>query len=476
MTGETAGAGSGSAARGGVVIEMPLPPPPPKVPDPSRHAKAFVGALAAVILLGAALLATPWATESGEATAPVDALFTAVSAVAVTGLVTVDTATHWNLLGEAVVLILIQIGGLGFMVGASVVLLALRRGHAGLADALLAKEGGAALTLREAAALSRRIVAFTFAVEAAGAVVLAIRFARDMPLGEAVWAGLFHAVSAFCNAGFDLMGGFASLSAYRDSITVNAAVILLIQSGALSYIVLADVAARRRWGPLALDTKLVLIANAVLLAAGTIVFLAAEWNWSLAGTPEAFRPLAALFQSVAARTAGFATVDFAEVQSVTLFFWMALMLVGGASGSTAGGVKLATIGVVAVAVFSTLRGQEEPQLFGRRIPTSLVFRAMAVIAVMLAVHFAATALLAAVESLAGSGGFAFLALMFEAMSALATVGLSTGITPDLSAASKLVLCATMFFGRLGPLTVAYALQTRQQRVRHRYPEAPVRIG
>ena len=177
------------------------------------------------------------------------------------------------------------------------------------------------------------------------------------------------------------------------------------------------------------------------------------------------------------RTAGFATVNFADVQAVTLFLWMALMFIGGASGSTAGGVKLATVGVVAAALVSTMRGDTETQVFRRRVPTRLVFRAMAVMAIMLTVHFTATALLAASQNWAGGEAFSFVALMFETMSALATVGLSTGITPALTTAGKLVLCAVMFFGRLGPLTAVYALQSRQQQpTLLRFPTVNVRIG
>lgn len=460
----------------GAVIELPPPASPPEPPNPGHQAALFPVVLAAVVALGAVLLATPWATRSGTATGPIDALFTAVSAVSVTGLVTVDTADHWNRFGQAVILVLIQIGGLGFMVGASVVLLALRRGQTGLADALLARAGDPAVSLREVTDLSRRIAVFTLVVEGVGAALLAAHFAREMPLGEAVWSGVFHAASAFCNAGFDLQGGFASLAAYREAPVVNAVIMLLIQAGALSFVVLADVAKERRWGRLALDSKLVLSANAVLLVAGTIVFLATEWDRSLASTPWEWKPLAALFQSVAARTAGFATVNFGEAQGVTLFVWVALMLIGGASGSTAGGVKLATAGVVAAAVVSTLRGLDEPQVFGRRISATLVFRAMAIIAVMIAVHFTTTALLAITEDYGGGRAFGFADLLFEAMSVLATVGLSTGITPQFTDAGKLVLCAAMFFGRLGPLTVAYALQARQRRPRHRFPTAAVRIG
>nr|MBA3414319.1 Trk family potassium uptake protein [Chloroflexia bacterium] len=444
------------------VIALPLAREREQAPHARGHAKTFALALLLVVAAGAALLATPWTTEDGTATAPVDAVFTAVSATSVTGLVTIDTQDHWNLFGEIVILALIQLGGLGFMVGASLILLTLRRGQARLSDSILIQNGAPTLSLREASRLSGRIVRFTLAVEAAGAVLLTIAFAREMPLPEAAWHGLFHAVSAFCNAGFDLQGEYRSLTPYGAAPWLNGVVMLLIQAGALSYIVFEDVAVKRRWRRLALDTKLVLSVNAIMLVAGTAVFLLAEWSSALGQIPPAHRPVAALFQSVAARTAGFATVNFADAQAVTVLAWIGIMLVGGASGSTAGGVKLTTVGVVAATVVSTLRGREESHIFGRRLATPLVFRAIAVIALMVLVHFAVTLFLLVSEETGGEGEIGFLALMFEAMSALATVGLSTGITPSLSTAGKLALCAAMFFGRLGPLTAAYALQRRQR--------------
>ena len=464
--------------RASQVIAVPEPPERPSIPNVRRHAQLFVAALAAIVLAGTLLLALPWTAADGEATPPPDALFTAVSAAAVTGLVTVDTADHWNGLGQAVILVLIQIGGLGFAVGASLLLLMLRRGANAysLRDAVLLRDGAPALSLREAVDLGRRIVRFTLLVEGTGALLLALRFWQDMPLPRALWHGLFHAVSAYCNAGFDLQGDFVSLAPYRASPWVNLVIMLLIQAGALSYLALADVAAHRRWAPLPLDTKLVLLVNAILLVGGAGFFLAAEWGAALADVPTAARPLAALFQSVSARSAGYATVSVGAMHDVTLFVWVGLMLVGGASGSTAGGVKLTTVGVVAAAVVATLRGRSEPQLFGRRLATPLVFRAMTVIALFVLAHFAVTALLAVTENLLGGREFSFIALMFEAMSALATVGLSTGITPELTTPGKLLLGLAMFVGRLGPLTVVFALQQRQGPVRYRFPEEAVRIG
>jgi trk system potassium uptake protein TrkH len=451
-----------------------VPNAPPKVHGGGHYARRFVATLAALILSGTALLMLPWATESGEATPPVDAFFTAVSAVCVTGLVTLDTGSHWSFAGEAIILLLFQIGGLGFMVGASLVLLVLRR-EVGLRESLLMQAGGPTLSLREAIDLSGRIVRFTFVLEGIGAVLLTARFLMDMPLGPALWKGIFYSVSSFCNAGFDLEGGFVSLTPYRTSLLVNAVVMVLIQAGALSYIVFSDVATKRNWRQLSLDTKLVLVVNGVLLLTGAFVVLGVEWDSALAETPLWARPIVALFQSTA-RTAGFSTVDFGLFHMGTLFVWLVLMGIGGASGSVAGGVKMTTVGVLGAAVGSTLRGQIEPQIFGRRLPVSLVFRAMAVIILFVVLHFVATLVLVLVQTLAHEGSESFIALMFEAMSALATVGLSTGVTPDLSEAGKLVLCATMFIGRLGPLTATYALQRRQHQPRYRFPETAVRIG
>jgi Trk-type K+ transport system membrane component len=270
-----------------LLIELPAPGERPEAPNVRSHAKIFALSLLAIVALGTLLLATPWTTESGTATSFDDALFTAVSAAAVTGLVTVDTQAHWNFAGELVILCLIQAGGLGFMVGASLVLQTLRRGQTRLSDAILIQNGAPTLSLQEAGYLARRIVRFTAVTEACGALLLTARFARDMPLPEALWHGTFHAISAFCNAGFDLQGGYLSLIPYQTSVWVNVVLMLLIQAGALSYMALADVAAHRRWAPLALDTKLVLVGNAVLLVGGAVLFLAAEWSRVLIDMPAA---------------------------------------------------------------------------------------------------------------------------------------------------------------------------------------------
>jgi trk system potassium uptake protein TrkH len=446
-----------------------------EVPHVRTHAKRFALAFTLLVLAGAVLLALPWTTESGESTPPVDALFTAVSAAAVTGLIVVDTQDHWNFFGELVILLLVQLGGLGFMVGAAIILTSLGRGLS-LRDSLMLQDGAPTLSLQEATSLSTRVLRFIFVTEAIGAALLTLRFLRDEPVHIALWKGVFTSITAFCNAGFDIQGGFVSLGGYRESFWINGVVMALIQCGALSYIVLSEIATKRKWKPLSLDVKLVTITNTVLLFGGASVFLLLEWNKSMADFGTITKPLGALFQSTSMRTAGFATVNFGDVHPATLFLSVAIMFVGGAAGSTAGGVKLATIAILAITVMSTVRGDPEPQAFGRRISTQLVYRAMAVTALFLFTHFLLTLLLAISEDVVADKEFGFLPLMFETMSAMATVGLTTGITPDTSTAGKLILCAAMFIGRLGPLTAVYALQRRQRPNRYRYAETTIRIG
>jgi len=457
------------------VISLPDRSARPVIPHAGLHAKRFVTAFSLIVLVGTILLALPWTTESGEPTAPIDAFFTAVSASAVTGLIVVDTQDHWNFLGELVILILIQAGGLGFMVGAALVLASMRRGQS-LRDSLLLQDGSPTVSLEEATRLTWRILRFIVVVEAIGAAVLAARFARDESLPVAIWHGIFTSVAAFCNAGFDLQGGFRSMAFYADSPWVNLAIVLLIQAGALSYITFSDVWVKRRWRTLTLDVKLVLLTNAVVLALGTAGFLVLEWSASMAGLDGWAKLLAALFQSTSMRTAGFASVGFGEVHPATLFMTIAIMMVGGAAGSTAGGIKLATLAILVVTVIATVRGEAEPQAFGRRIATALVFRAMAVTSLFVAAHFVLTLALSITEESIAGHDFGILTLMFETMSGLATVGLSTGITPEVSGPGKVILCLAMYIGRLGPLTAVYALQKRQRQQRYRYPESWVRIG
>lgn len=439
----------------------------------------FLAGLFAITLIGTALLATPWVTADGSRTPVIDAFFTAVSAASVSGLAVVDTLEHWNLAGQIVVLLLVQIGGLGFMVGANILLQMLRRGMGSytLRDELLLRDGAPTLSINEAVSLARHIFWFMIVVESAGAAFLTLWFLffAQLPLLEAVWQGVFYSITAFCNAGFDVSRVAAHTDPATDPI-LNLLLIALMQLGAISFMVCKDIFHKRAWRPLSLDSKIVLGLNGALLLAGTLVFLATEWGEALAGVPPASKALVSLFQSASARSAGFNSVDWSLVNPLTLFFWLGLMFVGGASGSTSGGVRLNTVGVVLAAVASTLRGHAETQLWGRRIAAPLVFRAVTVIVIFLLVYGLGAAGLSAAEHQFSHRETPMIELMFEAMSALATVGLSTGITPGLTAVSKIILCVLMFVGHLGPLVTVYALQRRQRPHHYRFPEEAVRIG
>lgn len=444
-------------------------------PTTTVHAKLFVVAVIVVFLVGSGLLMLPWAAEEGTSTHVIDAIFTSMSAFSVTGLVTVETQQHWSFLGELVILILIQIGGFGFMAGTSLMLIALGRGSSLRANMMM-QDGSPTMTLRDASSLSLKIIRFMVITEVIGALILIPHFMRYESFPVAVWWGIFHSIAAFCNAGFDLQGNFGSMTNHNESPVLLMTLSGLIQFGAISYMVMADLWNKRRWKPLHLDSKLVLITNFVMIASSAIVFLVVEWGSAMEGVEPAWRPLNAVFQAVAARTAGFTSADWSVAHNSTLYLWIVIMMIGGAAGSTAGGIKLATIAVVVMTVMSTVRGQSEPQAFGRRIAAQVVYRALAVITLFMAMHFLLSMMLVMTEDIMNAESFSFLSLMFEAMSALATVGLTTGITPDLSVGGKLVLTLGMFIGRLGPITVVYALQNKQQQVRFRYAEASIRIG
>ena len=319
----------------------------------------------------------------------------------------VDTQRHWSFLGELLILIQIQVGGLGFMVGASVVLASLGRTLT-LRDSLLLQDGPPTLSLYEATQLSKRVLRFIFIAEGIGFLFFAAHFLRTDPIHIALWHALFTSVSAFCNAGFDLQGEFTSLSTFADSIIVNGTAFALIQAGALSFITFSDAWNRKHWKRFALDTKLVLLTNLVLLLGGMMMFLLLEWSNAMAGLQNWAKPMAAFFQSASVRTAGFSTFDFSEAHPATVFLSIAIMMVGGAAGSTTGGVKLATIAVLAIAVLSTVRGQADAQAFGRRVSNQIVFRAMAVTALFMFAHFILTLALAVTEDVIAGNGFGFL--------------------------------------------------------------------
>ncbi|WHH59523.1 TrkH family potassium uptake protein [Petroclostridium sp. X23] len=431
---------------------------------------------ATVILIGAILLNLPIASRDGQSIGFINALFTATSAVCVTGLVVVDTYTHWTLFGQITILFLIQIGGLGFMTMATLFSLVLGR-RIGLKERLLIAESLNQCSLEGMVRLTKQILLGTLLFEMSGAIILSIQFIGEFGVANGIYKGIFHAISAFCNAGFDLMGEkekFSSLVSYVDNTMVNLTIMALIVIGGLGFSVWDDVYRVKRFKELRLHTKLVLMVTAVLLITGFLFFALLEYN-----NPNTLQPLgvkgkflATMFQSVTPRTAGFNTLPLPDLTNASKFFTIILMFIGGSPGSTAGGIKTATAGVLIFAIISVLKGSEDTNIFERRVNVQVVLRALAITVISLSIVVGTTVILSIFEQAS------FMEMFFEAVSAFGTVGLSLGITPSLSTVSKLAIIMTMFFGRVGVLTMALALTIKMKKsnANYKYPEGKIMVG
>lgn len=430
-----------------------------------------------LISIGTLLLMLPISAAGGEATPWIDALFTATSAVCVTGLVVYDTASHWSGFGQVVILALIQFGGFGIMAGSTLLLMIFLGRRTTLRDRIVVTESLGGLQLGSVTGLVKRIAIFTIVVEAAGAVVLSIAFMAGPEAGPpgdplGIWWGIFHSVSAFNNAGFDLTGGFRSLTPFVDDWVVLLTVAVLLSLGGIGFAIVGDAVTRRRWARMALETKLVLSATAALLVGGTLLIGFTEWAnpATLGALPPEQRMLNALFESATLRTAGFSALDTSALGEATLFVVMALMFIGGASGSTAGGIKVNTFSVLLVTIISTVRGQPSTVAFGRRIQHGVVYQALSVALLSIAFVFMIGL------GLTLTTDATFVQTLFEAVSAFGTVGATTGITPDLTDPARLITSVAMFVGRLGPLTLVLALAARARPVLYRPAVESVRIG
>ncbi len=423
------------------------------------------------ILIGTVLLMLPISSESGDWTSPVIALFVSTSAVCVTGLVPVDTATHWSGFGEAVIILLIQFGGLGFMTSTTLLFL-LFGWRLGLRERLNLSQSMDLSRMGGVVSLARRAILFTLIIETAGVAILFARFVIDQPVDQALWWSVFHSISAFNNAGFDLTGGFQSLQSNADAVTLLT-IAALIVFGSIGFLVVGDVMhLNRNTRRLTADSVVVLRATAILLITGFLVFLFLESGNLLAGKNLPDRLLHSFFNSVSHRTAGFTSLPISEAQDETQFFTLGLMFIGGASGSTAGGIKVGTLAVIMSAAFAAMRGREHAELASREMPRSDVDRALAVVLLSALGVFVVAIGLARLQD-----SVFFLPVLFEATSAFATNGLSASITPTLDDSALLLLTATMYIGRLGPLTLVLALVQRSAaRELRRLPEERVRIG
>jgi trk system potassium uptake protein len=450
-------------------------------PQPPRRRRALSPALALIVSFliliagGTVVLMLPISNAAGEWTSPIIALFTATSAVCVTGLVVVDTGTHWSGFGHVVIVSLIQAGGFGIMTSSSLLLLLVVRRRTRLRDRVLVQESVGRGELGDVSGFVKRVALFTLLAEGLAVLPLAWSFFNaglDAPV--ALWYGAFHSVSAFNNAGFDLTGqlGQSSLRGFVGDYALLSVVGVLIVLGGLGYAIVEDLFRNRRWTTLALETKVVVLATAALLVIGTVGIGIAEWEnpATLGALPEDQRVLNAIFESVTLRTAGFSAVDTGALRESSIFIVMALMFIGGASGSTAGGIKVNTFSVLLIAILSTARGLPSAMAFGRRIQHVVVYRALSVALLSIAFLFTIGYL---VELLSPHD---FLDVLFEVVSALGTVGASRGITSDLPELAQLVLAFAMFIGRLGPLTLVIALAARQRPVSYRPAVESMRIG
>ena len=449
---------------------------PARVRRPPHPALLLTLTFLGLIAAGTIMLSLPIARHDGVPGDILTALFTATSAACVTGLVVVDTADTWSGFGQLVILLLIQAGGFGIMTGSTLLLqLLLRRGNR-LSDRLLVQETAGVPQLGDVSRVVRRVAVFTFSVELVAAVILTLAFwgrqsAGDDPLAT-VWWGVFHAVSAFNNAGFDLVGGFRSVIPFQDDPVILGILGLTIILGGLGYAIVADALVVRRWTRLALETKIVLATTVVLLVGGTVVIGALEWGnpATLGAMPEGERLLNAAFLSTTLRTAGYTAIDIGALAEPTLFVSMALMFIGGASGSPAGGIKVNTFSLLLASIVSTARGLPDTIAYGRRVASDLIARALSVALLSVAIVVGTGFLLLVVSDAS------FVKLLFEAVSALGTVGLTTGITPDFHGPAQFILIAAMFAGRLGPLTLVLAFAARQRTAPYRPAIESIRIG
>ena len=429
---------------------------------------------AAIILLGAVLLALPWSSQTGQSIGFFDGLFTSTSAVCVTGLIVRDTATTFSIFGRVVLISLIQVGGLGFMTFAAMILRLLGR-QISLRERMIIRESMNESGVGGMVALMGWVAKCAFAVEAAGACVLALRFVPQFGWLKGLGYSIFHSISAFCNAGFDLFGNYSSLTGYYNDLIVNLAVMALIIIGGLGFGLLRNLFSLRRGGYLYLQTRIVLAAYGILLLFGWGFTLLAEWNnpQSLGSLNFAEKLLASLFQSVTFRTAGFNTIDQAALKPATKLVGSFLMFCGAAPASTGGGVKVTTLALIFLSVRATVRGSGEITAFRRSLSAGLVRRALAVALIAFSVLLFDTVTISLMQP-----ELPFMDILFECASAVGTVGVSAFGSARLNAVSRILIILTMYMGRIGPLTMALVLAHRQggDKVKVQYPEGHIMIG
>jgi trk system potassium uptake protein len=437
----------------------------------------------AVIAVGTFLLNLPIAASTGSKTSFIDSLFTATSAVCVTGLIVQNTGTFFSSFGRLVIVCLIQAGGLGIMTFSTMFAILLGR-RLSISENVTVKSALSHTRIEGLSRLVLYIVIFTFSVEMIGAALLYIRWSSIFDWGVIVTAerAVFHAVSAFCNAGFSFFP--RSLEVFSKDIFVLSVFAVLIVIGGLGFIVFMDIPKLKFWrkdrrlifSRISLQTKIVILVSFFLIIIGAMAVCIFESNFALRGMGLKEKVLSCVFTSVTARTAGFNVIDTASLRPVTLFVIIMLMFIGASPGSTGGGIKTATFGIILASFYSMFRNRDRITIFKRTIPKETYRRAAVIAFLALGVVILSTFLLSATESIPAHSSHYFLSMLFESTSAFGTVGLSTGVTPGLTDWGKIIIICTMFIGRVGPLTLALAIALRSEKVEYRYPEEKLMVG
>lgn len=435
--------------------------------SPARY---LAGGFAAMILAGTLLLSMPFATVDGRI-GIIDALFTATSAVCVTGLVVVDTGTYFTAAGQLIIMFLILGGALGFMTTATLFFVLMGR-RINLKDRLIIKEALNSDSIQGVVALILSIVKLSLVLILAGTVLLGLRFIPLFGWEEGLFFALFHAVSAFGNAGFDLIGGFRNLTPFVGDYLVSGTIVFLFIAGGLGYPVILELLQHKKPARLSLHSRLVLLISAALLLLGTAIVLIMEYAnpQTLGGLGFGNKLFAAFFTAAAPRTAGFNVIPIDALTTPVLFFLLLLMFIGASPASTGGGVKTTTFALLLFTVRALIKGSDEVVLYHKHIPPSLILKALAVLFISMSLIFMMIFAVSIVEHKP------FLDLTFEVFSAFGTVGLSTGITPELGNTGRILLIITMFAGRIGPLTLLLALTRRFNPSGIKYPEERILIG
>ncbi|KRE96873.1 ATP synthase subunit J [Paenibacillus sp. Soil766] len=430
---------------------------------------------AVIIFIGAGLLMLPFASATGHSVAFIDAFFTAGSATCVTGLVVVDTGSAFSTFGQIVIVSLIQVGGLGFMTMATLVAFAFRK-KITLKERLVLQEALNQGSMEGIVRLIRKVIIYSLSIEAVAAVIFTIRFSFDFGFTRGLYYGIWHAVSMFNNAGFDLFGTvdapFVSFTGYVGDFVVNFVAMMLIILGGIGFIVISDLIEFKSTKKISLHSRVVLSMSGLLLVVGALgIFIFEFTNIRTLGSLDfGAKILSSFFQSTAARTAGPNTVDIGALRQASQFLIVILMFIGASPGSTGGGIKTTTFTILISAIITMIRGKEDIVIFRYRLAKDRILKAITLSMMALFLVIIVTMILSTTED------SSFIKILFEVTSAFGTVGLTMGLTPELSSLGKVLICLTMFAGRLGTITLAYALQPKQEKELFRYPEGKITIG